>query len=676
MAETIREFLVGIGFKVDGNSEAKFTRAVETATKAVVALGASAAAVATTVTAAVTKIAAGFDELYYASQRTKASAENIKAIGYAVSQLGGSYQGAVASLEAFTQKLRSNPGYESLAKSIGVVTRENGRLRDTTALMTDIARTLDRKYSGDKRYIALQYLEALGIDEATYEALKSGDLARYTEEYRKKQEALGVTQSRAAEIGRDLTRAWRSLSATAAALGDKLLVSLGPGIKDFVDKLDAFLLRNADRIVLFFEKVTQWVGELLKAFVQLVEKGEGPIVEMFDKIVVGVDKMKTAFEVLAVFLAGAFLVSVLGTFSKVGAGFVGMLLKLGINPLTIAGAAGATAMGYGPGAEAFRQGGYAAGAKDPDVAQTVGAAKAAQSAWETAKRAWRGRPTWLGGTGQGLNDGTIPGLSPQAQEDYANRLGHKESRNNYAQPGNQYGFRGRWQMGGPALADAGYVKRGTTNRGLEDASNWLGKDGLASLQDFLANKGGGQDKAFAAYTAINYRNLRKAGIIKDGMSEEEVAGWLAVAHLKGVGGAKQLAAGQDNFDGNGTAASSYFRMMKGLRTGAKASPAAAGAGGFDASRFDMIKDGRGIPAFDPARLARIQGNAAMGKGSFGLGGPILVPQANNATSVDMQQKTEITILGGSDPQATAQAVAGAQDKVNGGMIRNMQGAVR
>jgi hypothetical protein len=45
-------------------------------------------------------------------------------------------------------------------------------------------------------------------------------------------------------------------------------------------------------------------------------------------------------------------------------------------------------------------------------------------------------------------------------------------------------------------------------------------------------------------------------------------------------------------------------------------------------------------------------------------------------NVDMQQKTEITILGGSDPQATASAVSDAQGGVNGRLLRNMQGAVR
>lgn len=668
MAETVKDFLVGLGFRVDGGSEAKFQRSVESATKAVAGLGVTLAAVTTAVTAAVTKIAAGFDELYYAAQRTKSSAEAIKGMGYAVSQLGGSYQGAVSSIEAFAQKMRSNPGYENLARSIGVVTRQNGQLRDQTKIMEDIAKAAAKMPT----HIATQYLDLFGMDEATAKAMASGEYSKRQEEYRQKLKAIGVDSELAAKTGMNLSNAWRSLGATAEAFGAKLMTSLGPGIGEMVKRFDDFLVRNADRIVDFFERARQFVEKLLEAFKSLVERGEGPIMEFFDKMSTGVATMTTAFDKFATFLAGGFLVTVLAAFASVNKGFTGMLLKLGIPAALIA-----TVFGQGPLAEHFREEGRKLGATDPDVAQTVGTAKAAQGAWEMTKRAWKGRPKWLGGTGQGLNDGTIPGLSEQGSADYANRLGKKESGNNYGQPGNQYGYRGRWQMGGAALVDAGYVRRGTSNRGLDDPSNWLGKDGLSSLQDFLANKDGGQDKAFAAYTAINHRNLRKAGIIKDGMSEEEIAGWLAVAHLKGIGGAQQLAAGQDNVDGNGTTASSYFRMMKGLRTGsAAATSAPSAAGTFDASRFNMVQDGRGLPAFDPGRAKRIMGNAAMGAGTFGLGGPILVPPANNTTSVDMAQKTEITILGGSDPQATASAVASAQNGVNGGLLRNMAGAVR
>jgi len=77
-------------------------------------------------------------------------------------------------------------------------------------------------------------------------------------------------------------------------------------------------------------------------------------------------------------------------------------------------------------------------------------------------------------------------------------------------------------------------------------------------------------------------------------------------------------------------------------------------------------------------LKNVQSNAALIGGGAQPGGPAaLMPAANNnSTSVSMDQSTQITILGGSDPGATASAVADAQKGVNGSMLRNMQGAVR
>ena len=64
MAETIKDFLVGLGYKVDGGSEQKFRNSVESATKGVLALATAVAAASAAVTAAGSKIAAGVDELY------------------------------------------------------------------------------------------------------------------------------------------------------------------------------------------------------------------------------------------------------------------------------------------------------------------------------------------------------------------------------------------------------------------------------------------------------------------------------------------------------------------------------------------------------------------------------------------------------------------------------------
>ncbi|HET6804874.1 MAG TPA: hypothetical protein VFH59_05455, partial [Frateuria sp.] len=86
----IREFLVRLGYKVDSTGERKFIDGVKHVTEETQKLGLAAAAAATAVAAAVTKMASNLEDLYFMSQRTGASAQNIKAIGFAASQMGSS----------------------------------------------------------------------------------------------------------------------------------------------------------------------------------------------------------------------------------------------------------------------------------------------------------------------------------------------------------------------------------------------------------------------------------------------------------------------------------------------------------------------------------------------------------------------------------------------------------
>lgn len=330
MAETLREFLVSIGYKVDGNSERRFEDSLKRATLRAELLGRAIAEAAEAIVRGASRIAGAFDEVYYASQRTQSSVQNLKALSYAVSQLGGSYGGTMAAIENFARNLRSNPGYGSMVRMLGVATEQNGKLKDTTQIIRELSKELSR--SNKPYYIQKQYFEALGLDEQTYNALKSGELVRYLDEYNKKQQQLGVDQTRAAEIGRDLTRSWRSLNITLAALGEKLMMSVGPALTKFVEKFDDFITNNADKIELFFNKLMEAIQSLVEAFIELVEKGQGPIVDMFDKIGKSIDTLTTILGAFAAFLITKWLVQILGAFTAVGSGFGAMLLRLGINP--------------------------------------------------------------------------------------------------------------------------------------------------------------------------------------------------------------------------------------------------------------------------------------------------------------------------------------------------------
>lgn len=178
MAESsvIRQFLVGIGFKVDVDSQKKFKDGVEDATKqtdkldrAQIKAGKSAvkmaAAIAGTgvwLTSRVTDFAAKLEQLHFAARRTNSAASSLKAVANAAQDVGVSADEAVGSIENVARFMRNNPGGESYIQSLGVQTRDaNGHLRDTVDIVNDLGKSLSKQ----PQWLAQQYADNLGIGE-------------------------------------------------------------------------------------------------------------------------------------------------------------------------------------------------------------------------------------------------------------------------------------------------------------------------------------------------------------------------------------------------------------------------------------------------------------------------------------------------------------------------------
>ena len=141
---------------------------------------------------------------------------------------------------------------------------------------------------------------------------------------------------------------------------------------------------------------------------------------------------------------------------------------------------------------------------------------------------------------------------PVKGNDYYSLLLNKESTNNY-QAVNRLGYLGGFQMGGPALADAGLVKAGTTNEGLKDSKNWIGN---LSKEKFL-NTPSIQDAAVRTYTDKNRKYL---GDLYTKASPEEQAGLLGSAHLIGAGATK---ADMNRVDANGVSGNDRYKTFYG-----------------------------------------------------------------------------------------------------------------
>jgi len=152
---------------------------------------------------------------------------------------------------------------------------------------------------------------------------------------------------------------------------------------------------------------------------------------------------------------------------------------------------------------------------------------------------------------------------------YAQQIGQRESGGNY-QAVNRIGYLGKYQFGAPALQDMGLVRSGTTMRGLDDPSNWTIEGGK---QAFLNNPQL-QEDTMVRYTNQNFRALNRLGVINNQSSNEQIAGYLAAAHLLGPGGARNLAQGRDGADAFGTSGSSYYRLGAATQT-ARAVPTQA-----------------------------------------------------------------------------------------------------
>ena len=127
----------------------------------------------------------------------------------------------------------------------------------------------------------------------------------------------------------------------------------------------------------------------------------------------------------------------------------------------------------------------------------------------------------------------------QALANVKEALKQRESGGDYTAV-NRFGFAGAYQMGAQALADIGVVKRGTTNRMLNDPSVWTGKYGASSLNSFLNNK--------IIQDTIADKHLENIArqVAPVSANLKDFGGKVAAAHLLGVNGSKNLKAQDAN----------------------------------------------------------------------------------------------------------------------------------
>ncbi|WP_275211764.1 lytic transglycosylase [Citrobacter freundii] len=282
-ADTIKDFLVSLGFDIDQAGANKFEAVLKGVTANVLKVGAVVEGAALSIVGFTTQIANGLDKIYWASQRTGASVQGIKALGYAASQTGASAESAMSSLEGLAGFIRSNPGAEGFLNRLGVQTRDaSGKMRDTAAIFTGVGQKLNNM----PYYRAKQYAQMLGIDENTLIAMRRG-MNGFTADYQSMLQKTGFNADKAAVQSNKFMTSMRGLTSLFGIMRDKIGSNLAGGLAGSLDSLRRRILDNFPKIEETLTRVIKGVLIFAEAFSRTVYRliqGAGAVIDWWKRL--------------------------------------------------------------------------------------------------------------------------------------------------------------------------------------------------------------------------------------------------------------------------------------------------------------------------------------------------------------------------------------------------------
>ncbi|MGU3523838.1 transglycosylase SLT domain-containing protein [Enterobacteriaceae bacterium C23F] len=313
-ADTIKDFLVSLGFDIDQAGANKFEAVLKGVTANVLKVGAVVEGAALSIVGFTTQIANGLDKIYWASQRTGASVQGIKALGYAASQTGASAESAMSSLEGLAGFMRSNPGAEGFLNRLGVQTRDaSGKMRDTAAIFTGVGQKLNNM----PYYRAKQYAQMLGIDENTLMAMRRG-MNGFTADYQSMLQKTGFNADKAAVQSNKFMTSMRGLTSLFGIMRDKIGSNLAGGLAGSLDSLRRRILDNFPKIEETLTRVIKGVIWLANAFTRMawrVIQAAGSVIDWWKKLDDGSKKFLMTIGAILIawrLLNAAFLKSPIG----------------------------------------------------------------------------------------------------------------------------------------------------------------------------------------------------------------------------------------------------------------------------------------------------------------------------------------------------------------------------
>jgi hypothetical protein len=258
VAETLREFLVSIGYSV--GSDREWTRSLANVDKVMANLGGAILSLEKSLEKILVQVTDALDQAAWSATRVHSSISNLEALAYALKQTGR----AADPVSAFAAQLRRFPNTEAVIQRLGVQTRANGELRDLTELLLDaVDATRKQDY-----VVGAHHASLLGLTEADYEHLiRNGPMIRdYMAERKRIAAEMGHDPDRlglgSVVLMQGYRRGMMQINVALLSVASAVI----PVIGSLVSSLDAWVKENHEPIREFIVRLTEVGLDLIAAF--------------------------------------------------------------------------------------------------------------------------------------------------------------------------------------------------------------------------------------------------------------------------------------------------------------------------------------------------------------------------------------------------------------------------
>lgn len=228
MSSVLAGFLVRLGFVVDKDEQAKFQASIDYAGKRMKEIAMRGAALGTAFTAAFAKSTQEVNRFYNLTNQVGGSVRGLNNVASAVTKVGGNYDQAVSSIQAFANKLTFTPGMDQHIKNLtGVDIRDkNGQLREYSDILLDLRKRWETLGDAAGRNEAAM----MGLD-GIYASVMKRDFPAELKKTNEQQGELADMVDKSADsvhrLANEFSRTWEIISMGSQAAFGTLTDSLG-----------------------------------------------------------------------------------------------------------------------------------------------------------------------------------------------------------------------------------------------------------------------------------------------------------------------------------------------------------------------------------------------------------------------------------------------------------------